>query len=57
MPTRSTQAAPPVTWTPSASPAAIVAAITAISCDRALAATRVICSGSSRGATDARTTP
>jgi len=57
MPTRSTQAAPPVTWTPSASAAAIVAAITAISCDRALAVTRAICSGSSRGTTDARTTP
>jgi hypothetical protein len=57
MPTRSTQAAPPVTWTPSATAAAMVAAITAISWDRALAVTRVICSGSSRGATDARTTP
>ncbi len=57
MPARSTQAAPPTTCTPTASPAATVAVITAISCDRAFALTRVICSGSSRGATDARTTP
>ena len=35
----------------------MVAAITAISCDRALAVTRVISSGSSRGVTDARATP
>ncbi len=57
MPTRSTQAAPPTTWMPAASTAAMLAAITAISCERAFARTRVICSGSSRGATDARTTP
>ena len=57
MPTRRTQAAPPITWMPAASPAASVAVITAISCDRAFALTRVICSGSSRGVTDARTTP
>ena len=57
MAARSTQAAPPTTWMPAASPAARVAVITAISCDRAFARTRVICSGSSRGVTDARTTP
>ena len=57
MPTRSVQAASVVYWMPAASPAAAVEAMIEISPARALAVTRVISSGSSRGVTDAFTTP
>ena len=57
MPARSTQAAPATTWIPAASEPASMDAVKATSCDRALAATRLISAGSSRGVTDARTTP
>ena len=57
MPTRSVQAAPPVYWMPAATPAATVEATMEISPERALAVTSVISAGSSRGVTDALTTP
>ena len=57
MATRSVQAAPPVNWTAAARPAATVEAAIEIRPDRAFAVTSVISAGSSRGVTDALTTP
>ena len=57
MPARSTQAAPAVTWIPAASAPPSMEAVSAMSWDRAFAATSVISAGSRRGVTDARTTP
>ena len=57
MPTRSVQAAPAVYWTPAARPAAAVEVMIEIRPARALAVTRVRPGGSSRGVTDALTTP
>ena len=57
MPTRSVHAAPPANCTPAARTAATVEATREISPERAFAFTSVISAGSSRGVTDALTTP
>ena len=57
MPARSTQAAPAVAWIPAATAPPSMEAVSVMNWDRALAVTRVISAGSSRGVTDARTTP
>ena len=57
MPARSTQADPAVAWMPAASPPPSMEAVSPMSWDRALAATRVISAGSRRGVTEARATP